>query len=67
VGVTVLLVCIGIVYAGWYFGWAEQLGLVDSPADELCAQSRDPWAAEAVLAGFENVGVSDPRPSLGDA
>lgn len=56
--IFLLLACASVIGLGWLLGWYEELGLVDSPAEELFAGSRDPWAAENILLGLEENGIA---------
>jgi len=56
--VLVLFACVGLVFAGWYFRWPMQLGLVESPGESLFEPSPDPYAAEAIIVELADSGIN---------
>lgn len=55
VGVFIL---IAVLLLGWFFNWPRRWGLVASPAEELFEGSPNPWAADAIVADLQEMGVS---------
>lgn len=52
-----MLLLIGLLFAGWFFNWPEQWGLVASPSEKLF-ESPNPWAGEALEAELVKLGQS---------